>query len=417
MGKIWQENPWYTALRPYSDMCTVASYRQLEIIGKRSLPKDGALILAPNHTNTLMDALVTLSFSKRPIVFGARADIFSNPFVAKLLTYLRILPMVRRRDGIRKVLQNVETINAVVDVLTNGAPFCIFSEGTHRPKHSLLPINKGVTRIALETIHSIGDTKPVYIVPTGIEYGDYYRYRSTCQLTFGKAINVTQFIKENPDLCEAEIHNRLRALLRDGIASMITYLPDDERYDGRWALLKARTSPLRGIPASRLIKTQAAAAEVLNAPDELLERALAFDSERRAAGISMFSFGRNGLPVKTLIWIALLPIFIAAALSTLPMWATAEWICRNKIKDRAFGNTVRYCCRFFGYLLLPIILAIVLFLTLHWTWALLLLFLYFFALSFTYDYFEFTRRVISHWRLLGRKDLKEEYEELKSAKW
>lgn len=414
MSHIWEHNPWYSICRPYTDFCTTQSYRAFEIHGKRSIPKDGAVIIAPNHCNTLMDAMVTAAFRKKPIVFGARADIFDNKTVASILTFLRILPMVRRRDGIRKVLRNYETINSATDVLVNNVPFCIFSEGTHRPKHSLLPINKGIVRVALSTVERLEGKKPVYIIPTGLEYGDYFRYRSTVNITFGKPIDVTAFVKGHPEMSDAEIYNHIRGMIHDGIAELITYLPDDEKYDGRWSLLKIKTTPLRGLTHIRLKKTQKAAEEVLRAPDELLERAKAFDEERKAARISMRVFGRRDLIGKTIAWIALLPLFVIATILTLPMWGAAEWLCRNKIKDKAFRNTARYGARVVGNILMSIIWAIVFFVNFKWYFAVAGLIYFFFSFNVFYDYLELSRRLLSGWRLLRRKDLKAEFEAIRA---
>ena len=85
----WKHNPWYTLLRPYVDACTRFSYRHARVEGKENIPEDAAVIIAPNHCNTLMDALVVLRAHKGPTVFGARADIFDNKTVASILRFLQ----------------------------------------------------------------------------------------------------------------------------------------------------------------------------------------------------------------------------------------------------------------------------------------------------------------------------------------
>ena len=90
MSKIWQQNRFYSLGRLYVDWSTRQSYRHLRYRGAE-LPSEGALIMAPNHTNTLMDALVMLAGRKDATVFGARADLFRRPAVARILHFLRIL--------------------------------------------------------------------------------------------------------------------------------------------------------------------------------------------------------------------------------------------------------------------------------------------------------------------------------------
>ena len=163
MSKIWEKSIGYNLLRAFADPNTRASYNKAKVKGE--LPKDGAVILAPNHTSTLMDAMVVLRTRKEPTVFGARADIFKKPAIAAFLRYIRIVPMARIRDGAQSVLKNIETFAEVDEVLAHGVPFCIFPEGRHRPMHSLLPIGKGVARIAFASAAK----RQTYVVPTGIE--------------------------------------------------------------------------------------------------------------------------------------------------------------------------------------------------------------------------------------------------------
>ena len=115
--KIYDNDPFYTLLKPIVDWCTRRSYSRIDVRGKENLPKDGAILLAPNHSNTLMDALVMLQAQKAPTVFGARADMFKRPLIAKIMFFLRILPMVRQRDGLRNVLNNYESFETIVETL------------------------------------------------------------------------------------------------------------------------------------------------------------------------------------------------------------------------------------------------------------------------------------------------------------
>ena len=85
----------YDMLRYYVDFVMKLSYREIKYVGREFIPKDGAVILAPNHTNALMDAMVVLGMDHRPKVFVARADIFRNPKIAKILKRHGIKPTKR----------------------------------------------------------------------------------------------------------------------------------------------------------------------------------------------------------------------------------------------------------------------------------------------------------------------------------
>ena len=57
MGKIYENDRLYSMLRYYVDYCIRTSYRETTVCGQENIPEDGAVIIAPNHCNTLMDAL------------------------------------------------------------------------------------------------------------------------------------------------------------------------------------------------------------------------------------------------------------------------------------------------------------------------------------------------------------------------
>lgn len=216
MSKIWQHNRLYSLGRLYVDWCTKNSYRYLRYRGA-DLPQDGAVIIAPNHTNTLMDALVILAGRKDATVFGARADLFRRPAVARVLHFLRIVPMVRQRDGLEHVSENYATFNQIDDVLSHGVPFCLFAEGTHHPGRTLQPIKKGIARIAL---HS-AQTRQTWVVPTGINYSDFYHFRSACEVRYGEPLDINAFVRAHDGLTEAQLLQELRSHIEAHMAAMV----------------------------------------------------------------------------------------------------------------------------------------------------------------------------------------------------
>ena len=123
MAKIQSESILYNILRYPVDACIRRMFRKMRTSGKKDLPKDGVLILAPNHCNTLLDALVVLQCSHHPTAFGARADIFRNPKIAALLNWLRMVPMARFRDGLAEVRNNFSVFDEAAECAVAGVPF------------------------------------------------------------------------------------------------------------------------------------------------------------------------------------------------------------------------------------------------------------------------------------------------------
>lgn len=428
MGRknIYDNSLGYSILKPIVDWCTRKSYRKIEVRGKENLPTDGAILLAPNHSNTLMDALVILQSDRKPTVFGARADMFKRPLIAKIMFFLRILPMVRQRDGLRNVLKNHESFETIVDTLEHGVRFCMYPEGRHRTARSLLPLGKGILRAAVAANNRFGSEKPVYIVPTGIEYGDYFRYRSTCLVTFGKAINVTKFIKDLDAENEAQVMEPLRKELAERMSELITYIRDDENLAAKWSLTRilSRSFKDKGLSAD-LSRNQSIIAQIEVAMEEhpeemadLLQKAAGFDRELDKENLSVKSFGHKGLLFRC-IWKGLLsilglPYFVFSTVAALPTLLIA-WYIKKGLKDKAFGNTVSLGVRIgFTIIWLPL-LAVICFLSAPWYLALGLVLAAIPSYSYFYDYMEFMRTFISDCRLVGRKDLRKELKGIQNA--
>ena len=301
MDKIQGKDWLYSFLRPYVDWMFRRSYRTFRYIGKENIPTDGAIIFAPNHTNALCDAMAVLGIDRRRKVFVARADIFKDPKKAKILTWLKIMPINRVRDGLDEVRHNDETIDKAVDTLHDGVPFCILPEGTHRPMHSLLPLSKGIFRIALQANDKFGHEKPVYIVPVGVEYGDYYHLWDSLTVNIGKPINVTQFADHYTQLDRPQQIMALRDVLTQRLRELILWVPDDEHYEENIARLMANP------PAP-------------------------FDKDKKRPWPCW---------LRWTFLVILLPLFILSAALTIPLWAGWLWI-QKKVKDPAFHNSVQY---------------------------------------------------------------------------
>ena len=427
---IYDKDIRYSFIYPIVGFCVRHSYRKVEVTGEENIPSEGAQIACPNHCNTLMDALVMLRGYKKLTVFGARADIFRKRLAARFLTFARILPLMRQRDGIRNVLQNNKTQEIIVDTLKNNVRFCLFPEGTHRTKHSLQVLGKGAMRIALAANEEFGKEKPVYLLPVGLEYGDYFRYRSTSLITYGKPINVTEFIKNNQFDSEPQIIDALRKALSQEMTQLMTYIPFDDKYEGKWVLTKmmAIEGSRRGY-GDRFTKLSASMAknrEIVKSIEEklaenpeqmsaIIERSEKFEAQRKSSKVSIYSFRKNNKVLsvifKTLSAIIGLPYFVFSAIVSLPMWAVETKI-RKGIKDLAFGNTVSFGVKLGVGLVLFLIYAPLAFCLAPWWLALALIALWIPSYSYFHDYLEGCRRWISDIRLLLNRQLEEEFQSI-----
>lgn len=426
-----QDSDWfYTFLKVFVDWSVRSSYRRYQVEGMENIPQDGSVIWAANHTNALMDPMVMLSSSRGRKVFVARADIFKKKWACKALSFLRVMPIYRIRDGINAVKHNDEAIEQATSVIMDGVPFVIFPEATHRAKHSLLKLSKGIFHIAESAIEKSKEGQPVYIQPIGIEYSDYFRFRNKVLVRFGKPADVSKFLQEHSDEPLPVAMQQMRELLTERLADGIVYIPDDEDYDAIWEYAKlkadnrvyfkktlAEIESKDGVKLKGLLRIQAvdkyAVAEALDIrtkdPDKAREVFGKVDKLRLwrlQNGVSVYSIAReNGflnLLMKSIIALLGAPYYFFCGVVGSIKWVPIILILRN-VKDDAFYNTARYGVRLGLAIPALIVWSLLYFLLFNWKIAALLLILSLPSLKYLYDYGEFFRRYISDIRWKIRK--------------
>ena len=423
MKKIYEHDNRYFFLRYITDASFRGCFKRLRYVGRDNIPKDGAVILAPNHCNALMDAFAVLTMDHSHKVFVARADIFQNPLIHKILTFLKIMPIHRVRDGFRSVLSSDDTTEKCIEVLNNRVPFCILPEGTHRPMHSLLPLGKGLSRIACGACKTITDGRHVHIIPIGLEYGDYYRLRSTLLVTCGQAIDVTELIAAHPEMNEPHLLSLIRDMTAERLREQIVYIPDDNDYEAIWELAKLQSGNVSEFRLQeRKAANRTAVAGLLRLreqdPDKartLFEKAVAWKQARQAAKVSLHAVHARR-PLGAALWRTLkmllaLPFGLAYALASVLAWGAGEWLAA-RTDDAAFRNSLRFGAMTVLWVILLVVAAVVLFCTLPWYWALAALALLLPAPYLAYEWFEQLRRLAASWRYLCNSRLRRQKQRL-----
>ena len=430
MSRIEDPSFIYSFLRYYVDKTFDWGFRKIEYRGLENIPTDGALIYAPNHTNALMDALSVLVVHHAPTVFVARADIFRKPKVAKLLRFFKIMPIMRIRDGYENLQKNKAIMQEAVSVLESKVPFCILPEGTHRTMHSMLPLLKGIFRIALMANEDLNGKMPIYIVPMGIDYGDFFRYRSTLLLQVGKPINVTKFVEEHRQLEQPELMNALREVLTKEMRKLIFYIPDDQYYNARYELVMIAISFIQKPKYKRnehlsgelklkqeiIAKIGEYEKEDVELAKALLESANEFQISRENLKIADEVICKTNFSYWSYIWRMILlivtsPYFLYCALLTAPITYLTEKL-KIKLDDPAFNNSVRYVLVLALFPIIIAILAIIAFSCLKWYIALGLVAIAIPSHIFFHAYLRRARIVRGIGTWLKHKDLQAKHKEL-----
>ncbi len=192
-------------------------FRKIIVEGKENLPKNRPVILVANHQNALIDPLLLATHTRLNPWFLTRAAVFVNPFISKVLHYIRMLPVYRVRDGFSTIQQNQQTFDETFEVLRKNGTVVIFAEGSHSLVRNLRPLSKGFTRMAFGLKEKYPNLEPV-ILPVGIGFSAHMRSGSTVRITFGKIIPVDMPPSQSGKLTKA-VENALKAL--------IVHIPDE----------------------------------------------------------------------------------------------------------------------------------------------------------------------------------------------
>jgi len=206
-----------------------AFHRKIKLVGKENLP-DKPTIIVINHQNTLMDPMALITTLKVQICWLARADIFKKKFIARLLTWIRILPVYRQVDGSENLKKNDITFAKSSEIIKNKIPLALFPEATHWGKRKLRATKKAVPRIAFLTEEKNNFNLDIHILPIGLYFDNYFNFGRDCFINIGKPITIGKYKElyfENQVKAYNELKNEIEASLR----SVMIDIQPDEFYD------------------------------------------------------------------------------------------------------------------------------------------------------------------------------------------
>jgi glycerol-3-phosphate O-acyltransferase/dihydroxyacetone phosphate acyltransferase len=165
----------YALLRSLAGIALRWFYRRIDVEGLERLPRTAPLLVVVNHPNALVDALLVGWVLPRRVVLTAKATLFQNAAVSRLLTWIGVVPLVRASDARAQGTTNIDprrntrAFGALRAVLRRGGAVVIFPEGISHDNPSLAPIRTGAARIALEA-RDEGGVRDLHIVPVGLTF-------------------------------------------------------------------------------------------------------------------------------------------------------------------------------------------------------------------------------------------------------
>ena len=225
----------YFLLKAYNFLGNLVFYKKVVSFNKHNVPKDAAVIMAPNHQNALMDALAVVNNLKGSTVFLARSDIFRKKKIASILYFMKILPIYRIRDGASELQKNQKVFDKTVEILRKNKRLTLLPEGNHAGFRRLRPLQKGICRIAFQAEASTDFKLGIQIIPVGLDYSHYHKFRSDLFIHYGKPINVSDFYdsyKENPQ----KGMNELKMRIAEKLSKVMIDIQSEEYYESYLSL-------------------------------------------------------------------------------------------------------------------------------------------------------------------------------------
>lgn len=153
-------------------------FYRLEVKGLENIPEEGAFIVCGNHVD-FMKVPVIVIYATRKINFIGKAELFKNPFLARLGKLFDVIPVKRGK-------QDVDSMKNSLRVLARGEGLGLFPEGTRNGIAKKIKVKNGAAFMALRT------GKP--IVPVGIKVE-----KGKIIVNYGKLLDYSKYQSKTPE--------------------------------------------------------------------------------------------------------------------------------------------------------------------------------------------------------------------------
>jgi glycerol-3-phosphate O-acyltransferase/dihydroxyacetone phosphate acyltransferase len=292
--------PGYVLVRALSRFLLRLFYARIEVVGVENVPAAGALIVAANHHNSIVDAMLLLAVIPRCLRVLAKASLFRHPLIGPFLRAVGGVPVQRRDEPGHGSASNAALFAATTAALAAEGAILIFPEGRTQPEPSLQELRTGTARMLLAAEAASSGNLRVALLPVGLVFDEPGTFRAGRALVWvGPPVPTRDCLDDSSGRAARVLTDRLADALRAQIVEA-----DDRRTLGLLVLVEELWREGRGSPRSddaaraawlqRAMQTYRSLARV--APDRVaaFRRALeAFDAESEKAGLAVEHLSRT----------------------------------------------------------------------------------------------------------------------------
>ena len=349
-------------------------------------PESENYLMLANH-NTNWDFFYFGMALKKQMYFVASEHIFRQGFTSFLIKTL-VDPIPRKKGA-----SSDSTARMIKERLADGKNVCMMAEGRHNDKHQLLPLVKGMFRIAGETQRSLGST-PLYILPTGIDFDEYEEPYANLCINIGEPIPVQQFM-ETFETNEPVALNQMRDVISAGMSRQMHDIKSKAHYEEHLTLCnilnkeERKKEHLRNSAFNRFLTRQKIARKLdemesnedANYP-VLMEKTAQYRSLCKKSKVSEKTESAQWNKFHLALSLLIVCLFAYAFITCAPVrWATlfilacfpmmvlpTHLLVPKFIKDTQFRSSINYGIRFFVSIIYTLIFAAVMGITQGGAW-------------------------------------------------
>jgi len=159
----------YAVVRALARFLLVLFYRRIDVVGEENVPAEGGLVVAANHHNSVVDAMLLIARLPRRVRALANAPLFGHGLIGPFLRLVGALPVHRRQEAGTDPTRNAALFAATTETLRRGGAIAIFPEGRTQAEPVLLELRTGAARMLLAAEETPA-WPPVTLVPVGLVF-------------------------------------------------------------------------------------------------------------------------------------------------------------------------------------------------------------------------------------------------------
>jgi 1-acyl-sn-glycerol-3-phosphate acyltransferase len=141
--------PGYVVVRALARFLLALFYRRIDVVGVENVPAEGGLVVAANHHNSVVDAMLLIARLPRQVRTLANAPLFGHLLIGPFLRLVGALPVHRRQEAGTDPARNAALFAATTETLRGGGAIAIFPEGRTQAEPVLLELRTGAARMLL----------------------------------------------------------------------------------------------------------------------------------------------------------------------------------------------------------------------------------------------------------------------------